>query len=128
MKCFDTTFMIDFLRAKTQEKRLPPLDFCTTQINAYELFVGIYRLKTENKQKRLDQAEDLLKQLIILPFSDLAMRRAAEIAGILMQQGREINQNDCITAAISLSHGISTIVTQDAEHFRRIPQITVETY
>jgi len=128
MKCLDTTFLIDFLRGKTPFCELPPNIYCTTQINVYELFFGIHRIESGHKEKRLESAEGLLQQITVLPFSDIATRKAAEITASLMSKGLDIGQNDGITAAIALSNNITIIVTKDIEHFKRIPGISVEKY
>ena len=72
------------------------------------------------------RAERLFQSLQVLPLTDAAIRKAAEIAGELVRMGKEIGQNDCMIAAIALTHGIDTIITQDHAHFNRIPGITVE--
>ena len=126
MKCLDITFIIDFLQGKIKTKKEPFIVYCTTQINVYEVFFGIHKRNKETKSKELEIAEQFFNDIIVLPLTNQAVRKAAEIAGTLVGNGKEIGQNDCMTAAIALTHGINIILTQDVEHFRRIKGISVE--
>ena|SRR3989338_9404941 len=124
MKCLDTTYLIDFLQGRLANPMSG--EFTTTQINVFEVLLGVHRRAGRKKEEELMYAERLFQSLQILPLTDVAIRKAAEIAGQLILAGKEIGQNDCLTAAIALSQGIPVIVTQDVEHFNRIPGITVE--
>ena len=126
MQCIDTTYLIDFLKGKISTSSLQQL--CTTQINIYEVLFGIQKRHSPHKRQELELAEQFFSTLVVLPLTDLAVMKAAEIAGQLALKGKEIGHNDCFVAAIALTHGVTTIVTQDVEHFRRIPGIAVESY
>ncbi len=45
-----------------------------------------------------------------------------------MRQGAILEDCDCLTAGISLSKGVKTIVTRNEKHFKRMKGISVETY
>jgi len=132
MKCIDTTFLIDLLRgdssAVKKAKELDETGAITTEVNVFELVFGIYRAKKLNHKKRLEEAEKLFSRLVIFPLDHKAAVRAGEILGRLCSEGREIDIPDGMTAAISLENGCNVVVTRNAEHFGRIPQIRVESY
>jgi len=64
----------------------------------------------------------------VLPLNRRASIRGAEIASLLRSRGQDVGGLDVLIAAIAMSHGINTIVTEDADDFRRIPGLHVETY
>lgn len=132
MKCVDTTFLIDLLRndlgAVNKAKELDESGALTTEVNVFELVFGIYRIKHLNHKKHLEEAEKLFNRLVIFPLDHKSAVKAGEILGKLRSEGREIDIPDGMTAAISLANGCNVMVTRNAEHFRRIPQIKVEGY
>ena len=61
---------------------------------------------------------------------DLSREIAVEggrIYAELMKKGEEIELNDCLIAATSLSLGIHEIVTRNIDHFNRIENIRAVT-
>ncbi|MDI6654562.1 MAG: PIN domain-containing protein [Candidatus Hydrothermarchaeota archaeon] len=132
MRCVDTTFLIDLLRndpgAVNKAKELDESGALTTEVNIFELVFGIYRVKQLNHKKRLEEAEKLFNRLVIFPLDHKAAVKAGEILGRLCSEGREIDIPDGMTAAISLANGCNVVVTRNAEHFGRIPQVKVESY
>ena len=57
---------------------------------------------------------------------DIAVE-GGKIYAELVRKGKEIELNDCLIAATSLSMEVKTIVTRDVEHFSRIDGIKVVT-
>lgn len=133
MKCVDTTYIIHLLRKhegalrKSEELDLEG-NIITTEINVYELFYGIYKSKGIKTNKRIRKLNIVLDKLEILPLDHKASLKAAEIAGELSKKGLEIGSHDCMIAAIMLSNGCNTIITDNVEHFKRIKNLNVETY
>ena len=83
-------------------------------ITVAELSVGAY------KSPRKDALEKTLKLLSVVNIVDLSMEIAVEggrIFAELMKKGEEIELNDCLIAATSLSLGIQEIVTRNIDHF-----------
>ena len=83
-------------------------------ITVAELSVGAYR------SPRKDALEKTLKLLSIVNVVDLNRETAVEggrIFAELMKKGEEIELNDCLIAATSLSLGIHEIVTRDTGYF-----------
>ncbi len=132
MKHFiDTSIFVDVLRSKQVEsskslfKSLQEGDEgFTSAITVAELSVGAYR------SPRRDALEKTLKLLSIVTVADLSREIAVEggrIYAELMKRGEEIELNDCLIAATSLSLRIHEIVTMDLDHFNRIENIRATT-
>ncbi len=129
MKLLDTTFLVDLLRGRAEAKNYLlsfPEIFLTTQINIYEVMIGMF-FRNISPVKLL-QAEELFENIRVLPLDDGGILKSAEICARLMKRGEIIDDGDCLTAGIALSKGITTIVTRNVDHFKRIKEITVEPY
>ncbi|MBI1970434.1 type II toxin-antitoxin system VapC family toxin [Candidatus Woesearchaeota archaeon] len=128
MKVLDTTFLIDVLRGRKETipilKSNQPL--LTTPINSYEVLTGLF-LKNASAHHILE-VRQLFDTMRMLPLDDRAVIKSAEINADLLKKGEAIEDCDCLTAGIALSNGISTIVTRNEKHFRRIKGLTVERY
>lgn len=129
-KLLDTTVLVDILRKNPDAVRwvanLDSETLCTTRLNVFELLVGIYA--SAASEARLLNAEQLISRLNILELTSPTAKKAAQIQGGLHQQGKRIDDIDCLTAAIGIMHGVSCIVTRNRKHFEQIPEITVESY
>ncbi len=132
MKGVDSTFLIDVLRNRKEavfksiELDRAPLVF-TTEANVYEIISGIYQHKI-NREKALHDFDLLLSKLTVLPLDRKASIKAGQISGKLSQEGKMIDDIDCIVAGIFLTNGCSTIITRNIKHFERINEIKVESY
>lgn len=124
--CFDTSFLIDFLRGEEKAREayldLKSKDYnlATTVINVFELFRGVDkrgRIKSEE-----DAVRELTSRLIVWDLTIDAAERASRIYTDMERTGTIIGLNDCFTAAIAASNGCQRIVSLDA-HFDRIPGI-----
>ncbi|MDD1778989.1 MAG: type II toxin-antitoxin system VapC family toxin [Candidatus Helarchaeota archaeon] len=105
----------------------------TTEINVFELYLGLYSIKTLEKnpslmKKRLSYLEELLFRFQILPFGRKEAIQAAKILGALINQGKPIEFRAGLIAGIALSNGITTILTKNLDHFSRIEGVKVITY
>lgn len=127
----DTSILVDILRSKQIESS--KLLFKTLQagdkgfvsvITVAELSVGAYR------SPRKDALENTFKLLSLVHIIDLTTDIAVEggkIYARLAGRGEEIEMNDCLIAATSLSLNIHKIVTRDIDHFCRIENIEAVT-
>jgi len=131
MKCLDTSLLIDITRdhpAAQRAARAALLDGAvTTEINAFELYVGAHEAG-QPVLRKMEAAETALRGLDILPLTHRAALKAAETGSLLRSRGQEVGALDVLIAAIAQTNGVDTVVTADAEDFRRIPGIRVETY
>lgn len=126
MACLDSTFLIDFLHGKTIFPAASG-EICTTAINAFEVYLGAYTLKnTGGRERELRELDQVFDSIPVLPLTPESAKQAAEIAGTLIREGRQIDRNDAMIAAIALTHGVPTIFTRNAAHFKRIPGIRVK--
>jgi len=133
MKLFiDTSIFVDVLRSKQVESSQSLFKSLqegsnkgfTSVITVAELSVGAYR------SPRKDALEKTLKLLSVVNVVDLSREIAVEggrIYAELMKKGEEIELNDCLIAATSLSLGILEIVTRNIDHFNRIENIRAVT-
>ncbi len=119
----DTTFLIDFLRSKQRAKEIVEenRELCTSEINAYELFIGTHNKKEQEIQKQ--QIHELLNLLTVFPFERKAAEKAAGITADLEKKGEMIAQIDTMIAATAIVNKIKIIYTENTSHFARIPEL-----
>ncbi len=132
MKCLDATILVDLLREHREAvAKVAELEkggtLATTEANVFELYFGI-DLRPERRSEEERRASSLLSRLEVLPLDRAGAVRAGAIAADLRRRGEEIGFVDVVTAGIALSHGIDTVVTRNAEHFRRVRGLRVESY
>jgi predicted nucleic acid-binding protein len=53
---------------------------------------------------------------------------AARFMGDLHRRGEPVDALDAFTASVGLRHGCRVVVTRNAGHFERFPEISVEAY
>ncbi len=127
MKLLDTTFLIDLANGVPETRAyLTEQQLLTTQINMFEFIRGLFIRKISG-MKYL-QIMELFETIRVLQLDDNGMIRSAEISADLFKRGMPIDDGDCLTAGIALSRGINTVVTRNADHFKRIKGIKVEKY
>lgn len=130
MKGLDTTFLIDLLR-KDPQATLKALELdkealiYTTEANVYELISGV---KTANRDRALQNIGNLLGRIIVLPLDRKASIKAGFIASELSEQGKMIDDIDCLIAGILITNGCETIITRNVKHFERIKDLAIEAY
>lgn len=114
----DTDILIDFLRDKkravTIVRTLRGENLATTAINAFELFWGGFKTKSQ-----LDSIERLLNSIIVLNTTRESMREAGNIASELDSRGAQVNVGDLLIAAICKTNSYA-IATNNKKHFERI--------
>lgn len=127
MKLLDTTFLIDLVNGvKETERYLQEQLLFTTQINMFEFIRGLYLRKiSKNKYWEIMELFDLIR---VFPLDDAGIIKSAEISATLYHKGTPIDDGDCLTAGIALSRGVTTIVTRNTNHFKRIKGLVVESY
>jgi tRNA(fMet)-specific endonuclease VapC len=105
----------------------------TTVINKIELLHGHFDfvLKAETgadlirAQQLLTRTDELLAQLLVLPFDDLAVTHFDRLR--LQSSLRKIGRADLLIASITLARR-ATLVTRNQRHFRQIPGLQVENW
>jgi len=129
--CIDTSFLIALLRrdpnaeAKLESFVEDGERITTTPICACELFAGAYKAKKRDLEIR--RVKEFLSRMELLEFSTQACERFGRVRSELESTGTPIGDFDIMIAAIALAHN-QAVLTNDVEHFQRIPGLTVETW
>ena len=97
---------------------------CTSIIVAAELRFGAEK---KSSKRLAGQIATVLAAIEILPFAPPADARYALIRTTLEKAGRSIGANDLLIAAHTLTLGY-TLVTDNAQEFRRIRGLAVENW
>ena len=125
----DTNIISDLIRNPqgSAAKRIAKVgenNICTSIIVAAELRYGCAR----SGSKRLrDAVEELLSEMTVLPFDVPADSDYGAIRSELEAAGRSIGPNDLLIAAHACAAG-ATIVTANADEFKRIRRLKVENW
>jgi predicted nucleic acid-binding protein len=129
LRLLDTCFLIDLLRGDPGAVRAAEAldDGATTAVNVYELIYGV-EAGAGDRSARREEAEALISRLEVLPLDGEAAKIAARFMGELHRRGEPVDAMDAFTTAIGLRHGCKVVVTRNAGHFERFPEINVETY
>jgi len=93
-------------------------------ITVAELAVGACR---SQRKDALDKTLRLLSTVNVVDLNREIAVTGGRIYADLMRRGEEVELNDCLIAATSLSLGIKDIVTRDLEHFSRMEGIRAVT-
>src|SRR3989338_8796886 len=121
----DTTFIIDFLRQKPlaidAAKKLQGQQLVTTQVNLFEVFVGIFLMKND-KSIEMQRAHEFFDRVGVLPQTNEGSLQAAEIMANASKKGMSIAATDALVAGILLSNGCKHILTKDND-FERVEDI-----
>jgi tRNA(fMet)-specific endonuclease VapC len=91
-----------------------------TAITVYELLFGVAR------SKRPIGEDALLGVMEVVPFDDVAARRAARLHAELIGRNEDIGIKDVLIAAICLERSLP-VLTLNERHFSRVPGLKVLT-
>ena len=125
----DSDCIIDFLRGKKEAINIIEKykdELVTTELNIFEVFIGLYR-KKELREKEEEITKNFFESLDILDCTGFGLK-GADIFSELINEGKEIEQNDCLIASILLVNGCDKIITKNVKHFSRIKNIKVINY
>ena len=98
--------------------------FTLSIITRYEILRG---LEAKQARRQIADFEALCNQSTILPLTEDAVAKAAEIYGDLTRRGELIGDADILIAASALVHGLG-VVTNNERHFHRIKGLRVENW
>lgn len=127
----DTSFLIDVLRGdedaqdllEVLERESRPEK--VSSMTVLELHEGVIRSETP-AEKRSDVL-DVLESKHVVDADRPVMRKAGELSGQLITEGRRIEREDCVVAATALLAD-EPVVTGNVDHFERVPELTVRSY
>ena len=130
-RLFDTVTLSEVIKGRDPEVLRRAGDYLSVYgrfqfsiITRYEILRG---LQAKDAFRQIERFEERCRESIVFPLSDEIVVRAAEIYGALHKRGTLIEDADILIAATALVHGLS-LVTENASHFDRIPDLVVESW
>jgi tRNA(fMet)-specific endonuclease VapC len=135
MRIFDTTFLVDLvnedpgsgkLAVKVEEEKSFK---AISVVTVYEYLRGIHYAYSTTRQfsEKLESAEKELSAFQVVPFTHEVARQSAQLQAGLERKGEMLGINDLYIASTALWLKL-TLVTRDADDFRRVPGLKIETY
>jgi tRNA(fMet)-specific endonuclease VapC len=98
--------------------------FTFSLITRYEILRG---LKARRATRQIAHFEQRCQQSVVLPITDEIIIQAADLYALLHQEGQLISDADILIAATALKHKL-VMVTENVDHFRRIPGLRIESW
>ena len=130
-RLLDTVTLSEVIKGRDPEVLRHAREYLSTHgrfqfsiITRYEILRG---LMAKDASRQIERFEDRCRESVVLPLSDEVVVRAAEIYGFLHQRGALIEDADILIAATALVHGVA-LVTENASHFSRVPDLVVESW
>ena len=127
----DSTALIDLVRGKQEaiekiaELTQEGIPVSTTLLSVFELFSGL--VHAQKPQEEIERIRNILRAITKWPVTEASAERAGKIHGSLRNQGRTVEAVDCMIAAIALERN-EPLLTDNTDHFSRIPGVDVEHY
>lgn len=120
----DTSFLIDLLKgdpaAKRLAKRIQDSLLTTTSVSVYEIYQGV-------RVREIPAVEKLFTELTVYVLDDVCAKRAGQLYQSLREEGKSIDPEDCMIAAIALEQN-KKLVTKNKRHFLRVKGLEVVSY
>jgi tRNA(fMet)-specific endonuclease VapC len=127
MYVLDTNTLIYFFKGIGQVavrmEAVSPNKIAIPTVVLFELYVGI--AKSQNPKPRQQLLDNLVSQIVILPFDQQASKCAALIRAQLEKAGNPIGPIDTLIAGTAKSQG-ATLVTHNVKEFSRIDELLIE--
>lgn len=110
--------------AKAQTYLSNHQQFTFSIITRYEILRG---LKAKAATKQIAAFERFCEASTILPITDAVIIKAADAYAFLKQRGELIGDADILIASTALVNGLY-VVTNNLNHFRRIPELKIQNW
>lgn len=125
LRVLDTDHLVAILRGRLDlSGRVAPTEgLATTSVCVAELAHGAHR--SARPAENLTRVDALLAALEVLRFDEAAARVFGLIRAALENAGHPLDVMDLQIASIALAHR-ATLVTHNARHFGRVPQLTLD--
>lgn len=131
MVCFDTSFVIDYLKGNDAAKEI--LDsfqkgnevLTIPSPVVMELTAGAHLSK--KRIIEIDKIKSFLSSFVVLNFDMESAFIAGEIESKLINSGKMIDVEDVMIASISIANK-ETLVTRNLKHFSRIKELKIVDY
>jgi tRNA(fMet)-specific endonuclease VapC len=91
-------------------------------ITAHELWEGAFG--SDNPDRSVAAVAHFMSAFAVIPYDEATARQGGEIAATLARSGRPIGDLDTMIAATAMVQG-ATLVTRNAQHFRRVRDLPV---
>lgn len=99
----------------------------TTELNYFEVALGIERIANSAEQEKLSGAwAELLLSLEVIPLTRRATLAAVRRQAQLVKSGKPSAIADLFVAATAAAGGCDLIVTNDVDDFKRLGLLRVE--
>lgn len=128
MRCFDSTFLIDYIRGdpaavgKVRELVEASERLTTSSVAAAEVLVGAHY----RGGRELSRTLEFLERLEVLPFDVGEATEAGRMGAESLRRGSPLVGNDLLVAATARYHRGILVSRDDA--FSKIPGLAVEAY
>jgi tRNA(fMet)-specific endonuclease VapC len=125
----DTDTCVYWLRGREPiRERVTGVGLATLGISVITLAELRYGAACSARPEANQQAVDAFSDAIIVIGIDAAIARAfGDIKAALRAQGTLLEDSDLLIGATARTYGL-TLVTNNSEHFRRIPGLTLENW
>ena len=127
----DTSFLIDILNGDENAETVLELverenrPEKIASITSLELYEGVERSQKPDAEKQ--KVLRVLDSKHVVPADHGIMKHAGELSGRLIENGEQIDREDCIIAATAIQEN-EPVLTRNNSHFERIPNLDLETY
>ncbi|MBI4686294.1 MAG: type II toxin-antitoxin system VapC family toxin [Nitrospirae bacterium] len=95
-----------------------------SHITKYEILKG---LKAKKAHKQIEAFNKFCMSNNVLPLSDNAIVKAADIYASLKEQGTIISDGDILVAAIAITNNLA-LITNNTNHFSRIKELQLDNW
>ncbi len=127
MYVLDTNTLIYFFKGVGNVSRIllskPPREIGIPSIVLYELEVGI--AKSKAPRKRLQQLENIISVINVLPFTAKEARSSATVRAQLERTGIPIGPIDILISGTAIANQ-AILVTHNVKEFKRINKLEIE--
>ncbi|MDA3866502.1 MAG: type II toxin-antitoxin system VapC family toxin [Salinivirgaceae bacterium] len=110
---------------KNFENYLQDFDLIEISIITYYEIIG--GLMAKNALMQLNVFQDFVDQNIVVPMTENSAKISAELYSTLRQQGNTVDDIDLLIAGVAIDNDL-TLVTNNENHFNRIPGLRVENW
>lgn len=127
----DTSLLVDLLRGdKDAKARVRKLEADGAVLwvptpAVFELWEGVER--ADRPERERDAVEEILGAYTVMAFESRHAARAGSLSGKLVRRGEMIDPVDAEIAGVALEERLP-VLTRNAKHFARVPDLRVETY